>query len=566
MTPSGTPQFTFEFSLTVLNHLGRQLYRNFITVLGEAISNAWDADATQVEITIDRETHSMRIEDDGHGMSHDDIQNKFLKIGYSKRKNGDRTTDGGRPFIGAKGIGKLALLSCADSVSVISRKGGGGVDGCVIDNIRIDQAIDEDKSSQHVALASPSGEDLASFTSPHGTILTFTNVRMPNSTDPFLRKALALFFRFSLVDDDFTIIFNGKPITLTDAQDLALSTQYVWTLGEFTDPFLKLINAPANRTAAFTPPQELSSLDGFLATVKKPADLRVFGASEKIGVDLFVNGRLRERNILRHRPSARVPAQYLYGQIHLNQLDDGTAPEPFTSSREGVLDNNELFVQLLNYLESILPKLFDQWDEWRLADKQEGDADNTKRKSKSARAADKLGNEKKEELFGLMKKSAQFETMLNHASADVGRAAEEYTALFILENLLREVLTKYQMSLNSRARKELKGYREEDDKHFKASGFEAQCRKNTKDPWFVGLEHLLNSVQSQRSQRTNADMFDRHRPGIVYLRNIVMHTAGLTHFGHEKLFAYQSTLASLIQSIVASEEHNRQNQTSRNNK
>lgn len=165
--------------------------------------------------------------------------------------------------------------------------------------------------------------------------------------------------------------------------------------GEFTDPFLRLINAPANRTAAFTLPQELSSLDGFLATVKKPADLRVFGASEKIGVDLFVNGRLRERNILRHRPSARVPAQYLYGQIHLNQLDDGTAPEPFTSSREGVLDNNELFVQLLNYLESILPKLFDQWDEWRLADKQEGDADNTKRKSKSARAADKLGNEKK---------------------------------------------------------------------------------------------------------------------------------------------------------------------------
>lgn len=31
---------TFSFSATVLDHLGRQLYRNFITVLGEAISNA----------------------------------------------------------------------------------------------------------------------------------------------------------------------------------------------------------------------------------------------------------------------------------------------------------------------------------------------------------------------------------------------------------------------------------------------------------------------------------------------------------------------------------------------
>lgn len=30
----------FEFSLTVLNHLGRQLYRNFITVIGAAIAQA----------------------------------------------------------------------------------------------------------------------------------------------------------------------------------------------------------------------------------------------------------------------------------------------------------------------------------------------------------------------------------------------------------------------------------------------------------------------------------------------------------------------------------------------
>lgn len=47
--------YTFELSLSLLNHLGRNLYRNFITVLGEAISNAWDADANNVWIYIDRE-------------------------------------------------------------------------------------------------------------------------------------------------------------------------------------------------------------------------------------------------------------------------------------------------------------------------------------------------------------------------------------------------------------------------------------------------------------------------------------------------------------------------------
>jgi hypothetical protein len=38
-------KFTFEISLSVLNHLDRSLYRSFATVMGEAISNAWDADS-----------------------------------------------------------------------------------------------------------------------------------------------------------------------------------------------------------------------------------------------------------------------------------------------------------------------------------------------------------------------------------------------------------------------------------------------------------------------------------------------------------------------------------------
>jgi HSP90 family molecular chaperone len=111
--------FTFQISLSVLNHLGRSLYRSFATVLGEAISNSWDADATNVEISVDRDKDSFVIKDDGVGMTAADFQNKFLKIGYSKRKDGKRLSESGRPFIGRKGIGKLALLSCATRITVI---------------------------------------------------------------------------------------------------------------------------------------------------------------------------------------------------------------------------------------------------------------------------------------------------------------------------------------------------------------------------------------------------------------------------------------------------------------
>ena len=134
-------QYQFTISLSVLNHLGRNLYRNFVTVLGEAISNSWDADSKNVWIDIDRENDRFIISDDGVGMTAEDFENRFLKIGYSKRKEGGEKSGGGRPFIGAKGIGKLALLSCADRISVFTHTSKTVYTGGVIDNSNLDSDL-----------------------------------------------------------------------------------------------------------------------------------------------------------------------------------------------------------------------------------------------------------------------------------------------------------------------------------------------------------------------------------------------------------------------------------------
>jgi nitrate/nitrite-specific signal transduction histidine kinase len=68
--------FEFQFSLQILNHLGRGLYRSFATVIAEAVSNAWDADAREVDIRIT--SNSLVVEDDGKGMNATDFQRKFL--------------------------------------------------------------------------------------------------------------------------------------------------------------------------------------------------------------------------------------------------------------------------------------------------------------------------------------------------------------------------------------------------------------------------------------------------------------------------------------------------------
>ena len=89
-------EFHLEISSSGWNHLGRDLYRNFITVIGEAISNSWDGGAENVWINIGSKKLSFSIKDDGSGMAKVDFQNKFLKIGYSKHEDGNINNDSGR--------------------------------------------------------------------------------------------------------------------------------------------------------------------------------------------------------------------------------------------------------------------------------------------------------------------------------------------------------------------------------------------------------------------------------------------------------------------------------------
>ena len=125
---------------------------------------------------------------------------------------------------------------------------------------------------------------------------------------------------------------------------------------------------------------------GFLATVEKPKHLKITGTDERATVDLFVNGRLREKNILRHIPTQRIIESYIYGQLHFDLMDQGGA-DPFTSSRESIVEDDKNFQSLLDYLKrDALPKILDQWDKLRLERGEEGDDEN-KRKTKKERKA-----------------------------------------------------------------------------------------------------------------------------------------------------------------------------------
>src|SRR5262245_44280829 len=88
--------------------LSLRTYDNFPQAVREMASNAYDADATLVEIDVDRRSSRITITDDGRGMTPGDFD-YYLRIA-AKARHPQVTSTFGRPRIGQFGIGFLAVF------------------------------------------------------------------------------------------------------------------------------------------------------------------------------------------------------------------------------------------------------------------------------------------------------------------------------------------------------------------------------------------------------------------------------------------------------------------------
>ena len=547
--------FTFNISLSVLNHLGRNLYRNFITVLGEAISNSWDADAKNVWIHIDKETDSLIIKDDGVGMNESDFQNKFLKIGYSKRKDGETKTPTGRPYIGRKGIGKLALLSCAKRIHIITKTTTTDFVGGIIDNSGLDKAIVDDLTPQQYRLENIDTKifndlknDLES-----GTIIYFEDINdgIKNRIE-YIRKLIALFFRFSLFDNSFKIILNNVPITLNELNDLAQSTQFVWQVNSLEDPYLRdKISATREHIKQYKKLSSKLLINGFIASVDKPSNLKIRGTDEKISVDLFVNGRLREKDLLKHIPSTRIVESYLYGQIHFNELDDNV--DRFTSSREGVISDDPTFQKLLSELkDDILKIIIEDWDIWRVEEGREGDSENT-RMTKKERKSKELYDTVVDE-YVPPRGSAQrniVDEWVKSLRDDAQFNLSTYAECFVSENLLRKYIKHKKMPLSSEAQVNLEKYKQREVEAKNKATLSFEIRQNKDDLLYFDMDDLANFVDKPADPNKQAGIA---RDAKVYkpVRDAMAHTSILTPVAKNSLNITYENIKARIKKLLES--------------
>lgn len=357
--------YRMTVDLNVLDHLGINLYSNIAAVLTEAVANSWDADAGKVAITIDPDGNWIKIEDDGVGMTVDEMNNKYLRVGYRRRdedtEHGSKTAKG-RPVMGRKGLGKLALFSIAEIIEVESAKNG--------QPHGLRMTIEGIKKSVQAKEAHYSPEPLPAeeLTVCQGTKITLKNVKRqrlgPGSLA--LRKRLAR--RFSVIGEahGFKITIDDQPITTADRGDLPM-VQFLWNFEDY-EPDLSSASQLLERetlSSRFEQWDPTWKVSGWIGTARFPKQLDNKDAGNLNGIVVFARGRLFHENILDKLNDGRLYTKYLTGQIEADFLDLDDAPDIATSDRQRIQEDDSRYIKLIEFLKSCLTQVEKRWTEWR---------------------------------------------------------------------------------------------------------------------------------------------------------------------------------------------------------
>lgn len=361
MLDNSQPKYTMTMSLNVLNHLGIGLYSNVPAVLSETIANAWDADAEHVDIQIDTNNQRVTILDDGHGMSVSDANDKYLNIGYERRKSGEEKSPGKRrPVMGRKGIGKLSLFSIADVVEVHSVKNG-ELHGFRMSVDAIKQTMASDDGTYY-----PETIDVPMGTLDKGTRIILTDMKR-GLRRYALKRRLAR--RFSIMGSNtFTIKLNDEEVTVAD-RGYHDKLQYIWTFGQMGEEVAELANnreASGKLSSSIEVDGETYEIDGWIGTAWKPSDLKDSDSGESInGIVIMVRGKLAQENILDEFGDQNLYSEYVLGEIHADFLDMDDQEDIATTSRQRLIEDDPRYEALKQSLREHLATIQKEWRKHR---------------------------------------------------------------------------------------------------------------------------------------------------------------------------------------------------------
>ena len=360
-------KYKMSINLQVLNHLGLNLYSNTSAVLSEVVANAWDADATQVDIKISGDT--ITITDNGNGMDLSDINHKYLTVGYQKRSESAFSPVLHRPVMGRKGIGKLSLFSIANVVEVFSHKNG-ETNGFKIDTDSLRDAIATNDEYYPTELST----DGIVFEG-NGTKIILSNLKKKRTAAlaTHLRQRLARRFAIIGAKNQFKVLINDKEIVISDRNYLS-KAQCVWFFPpeDRPDEFENDLRGQtkADKLKLF---KELSStvkvsnvsyrITGWIATCSEPKEL---DDDENLNrIVIMVRGKMAKEDIFSEIGTTSLYSKYVFGELSADFLDLDDEADITTSSRQDFFEDDERYVALKDFVKKALATVRNDWEDIR---------------------------------------------------------------------------------------------------------------------------------------------------------------------------------------------------------
>jgi Histidine kinase-, DNA gyrase B-, and HSP90-like ATPase len=364
----GNQPFEMSVDLSVVESLGINLYSNAAAVLTELVANGYDADAGTVTIDWKNGDKRVVVTDDGAGMTKDELNKRFLKVGYKKRqKEGTSSPKWKRPFMGRKGIGKLSVFSIAERVTVYSTKSGKS-HGLKIEVPDLEKAIKANKPYFPKPVPVPKERR------KQGTTIVLDRLKKKRAklTANALRKRLAR--RFDVMDETpvnkggFRIEVNGKRITWKDRQELK-KLEFIWEFGEESIPASALPKDVKRFVIKDTAVNRAKKwmVGGWFGTAKKPTDLTEDADAGSLkNIIVLARKRPIQEGIIEKLDFSKLFGNYVTGQIEADFLDlDGEHDDIATSDRQRLIEDDDRYIKLRDFLRDQFGKAATVWSKER---------------------------------------------------------------------------------------------------------------------------------------------------------------------------------------------------------
>lgn len=361
LLPGRDPQ---ELVLTVagniVKHLGVQMYAGRpVPAIAELISNAWDADATEVDVRLPldeawepgNDAQTITVSDNGNGMTWDMVRDAYLNVGRDRRKV-EKTdkSPGGRRLQGRKGLGKLAGFGIADilEIQTVYKDKDSSVKEHVLIWFKLDLSditqVEQGPAPAEVVFAGPISKAPKEARAVKGTtvVLRHLHERKARNADNFHHSMAQ---RFLLIGPKFRVRINGEDLREEDIKLQWREPKKGWATDNVTG---------------------CGPIKYWLGFTEHP---RKQNEGELSGLLVYTRGKISQEETF-FEISGGVTGQhglrYMVGMIKAEWLDAGTdSPDHIATPRDSIAWESPEGAALKEWGQKLLKRCLSEWAKFR---------------------------------------------------------------------------------------------------------------------------------------------------------------------------------------------------------